>query len=200
MLVQRIQQQFFASADLKSQAAQTLAPVIAQAVDVLAGAIANGNKILICGNGGSAADSQHLAAELVGRFERERPELAALALTTDTSILTAVSNDYGFDQVFAKQVRALGLPGDVLVAFSTSGNSPSIVEAVAAAQARDLTVVALTGRSGGRVAKLLREQDVHIAVPHDRTARIQEVHLLTVHCLCDGIDWNLMGEPEDSPD
>ncbi len=200
MLVQRIQQQFFDSADLKSQAAEMLAPVIARAVDVLAGAIANGNKILICGNGGSAADSQHLAAELVGRFERERPELAALALTTDTSILTAVSNDYGFDQVFAKQVRALGLPGDVLVVFSTSGNSASIVEAVAAAQARDLTVVALTGRSGGRVAKLLREQDVHIAVPHDRTARIQEVHLLTVHCLCDGIDWNLMGEPDDSPD
>lgn len=200
MLVQRIQQQFFDSAELKSQAAEVLAPAIARAADVLAAAIANGNKILICGNGGSAADSQHLAAELVGRFERERPELAALALTTDTSILTAVGNDYGFDQVFAKQVRALGLPGDVLVAFSTSGNSPSVVEAVAAAQARELTVVALTGRSGGRVAKLLREQDVHIAVPHDRTARIQEVHLLAVHCLCDGIDWNLMGEPVDAPD
>lgn len=196
MLSQRIQQQFFDSADLKYQAAEVLTPVIARAVEVMAAAISNGGKILACGNGGSAADSQHLAAELVGRFERERPELAAIALTTDTSILTAVGNDYGYDHVFSRQVRALGLPGDVLLAFSTSGNSPSIVEAVRAAQARDLTVIALTGRSGGRVGGLLREQDVHIAVPHDRTARIQEVHLLTVHCLCDGIDWNLMGEPD----
>lgn len=169
---------------------------IARAVDVLATAVSNGHKILICGNGGSAADSQHLAAELVGRFERERPELAAIALTTDTSTLTAVANDYGFDHVFAKQVRALGLPGDVLVAFSTSGNSSSIVEAVRAAQLREMTVVALTGRTGGRVAGLLREIDVHIAVPNDRTARIQEVHLLALHCLCDGLDWALMGEPE----
>jgi D-sedoheptulose 7-phosphate isomerase len=169
---------------------------IARAVDVLATAVSNGHKILICGNGGSAADSQHLAAELVGRFERERPELAAIALTTDTSTLTAVANDYGFDHVFSKQVRALGLPGDVLVAFSTSGNSSSIVEAVRAAQAREMSVLALTGRTGGRVAGLLRDVDVHIAVPNDRTARIQEVHLLSLHCLCDGLDWVLMGEPE----
>ncbi|OIQ75228.1 phosphoheptose isomerase [mine drainage metagenome] len=196
MLEQRIQQHFFDSADLKYQAAESLAGPIARAIDLLSAAISNGNKILICGNGGSAADSQHLAAELIGRFERERPELAAIALTTDTSTLTALANDYGFDHVFAKQVRALGLPGDVLVAFSTSGNSNSIVEAVRAAQARDLNVLALTGRSGGRVATLLREQDVHIAVPNDRTARIQEVHLLTLHCLCDGLDWVLMGEPE----
>jgi D-sedoheptulose 7-phosphate isomerase len=196
MLEQRIQQQFFDSADLKYQAAESLAGPIARGVDLLCTAISGGNKVLICGNGGSAADSQHFAAELIGRFERERPELAAIALTTDTSILTALANDYGYDHVFAKQVRALGLPGDVLVAFSTSGNSASIVEAVRAAQARDLTVLALTGRSGGRVATLLREQDVHIAVPHDRTARIQEVHLLALHCLCDGLDWSLMGEPE----
>ena len=196
MLEQRIQQHFFDSADLKYQAAESLAGPIARAIDLLSAAISNGNKILICGNGGSAADSQHLAAELIGRFERERPELAAIALTTDTSTLTALANDYGFDHVFAKQVRALGLPGDVLVAFSTSGNSNSIVEAVRAAQGRDLNVLALTGRSGGRVATLLREQDVHIAVPNDRTARIQEVHLLTLHCLCDGLDWVLMGEPE----
>ncbi|MGE0071828.1 MAG: phosphoheptose isomerase [Thiomonas sp.] len=199
MLEQRIQKQFFDSADLKYQAAELLAAPIARAVDVLAAAISNGHKILICGNGGSAADSQHLAAELVGRFERERPELAAIALTTDTSILTAVANDYGFDHVFAKQVRALGLPGDVLVALSTSGNSASIVEAVRAAQERDMTVLALTGRSGGRLAGLLREVDVHLAVPHERTARIQEVHLLTLHCLCDGLDWVLMGEPESMP-
>ncbi len=196
MLEQRIQQHFFDSADLKYQAAEVLTGPIARAVDVLATAVSNGHKILICGNGGSAADSQHLAAELVGRFERERPELAAIALTTDTSTLTAVANDYGFDHVFAKQVRALGLPGDVLVAFSTSGNSSSIVEAVRAAQLREMTVVALTGRTGGRVAGLLRETDVHIAVPNDRTARIQEVHLLALHCLCDGLDWALMGEPE----
>ena len=196
MLEQRIQQHFFDSADLKYQAAESLAGPIARAIDLLSAAISNGNKILICGNGGSAADSQHLAAELIGRFERERPELAAIALTTDTSTLTALANDYGFDHVFAKQVRALGLPGDVLVAFSTSGNSNSIVEAVRAAQGRDLNVLALTGRSGGRVATLLREQDVHVAVPNDRTARIQEVHLLTLHCLCDGLDWVLMGEPE----
>lgn len=196
MLEQRIQQHFFDSADLKYQAAEVLTGPIARGVDVLAIAVSNGHKILICGNGGSAADSQHLAAELVGRFERERPELAAIALTTDTSTLTAVANDYGFDHVFAKQVRALGLPGDVLVAFSTSGNSSSIVEAVRAAQLREMTVVALTGRTGGRVAGLLRETDVHIAVPNDRTARIQEVHLLALHCLCDGLDWALMGEPE----
>ena len=196
MLEQRIQQHFFDSADLKYQAAESLAGPIARAIDLLSAAISNGNKILICGNGGSAADSQHFAAELIGRFERERPELAAVALTTDTSTLTALANDYGYDHVFAKQVRALGLPGDVLVAFSTSGNSGSIVEAVRAAQARDLNVLALTGRTGGRVATLLREQDVHIAVPSDRTARIQEVHLLALHCLCDGLDWSLMGEPE----
>ena len=196
MLEQRIQKHFFDSADLKYQAADQLAGPIARAVELLAAAVSNGHKILICGNGGSAADSQHLAAELVGRFERERPELAAIALTTDTSTLTAVANDYGFDHVFSKQVRALGLPGDVLVAFSTSGNSASIVEAVRSAQARDMAVLALTGRTGGRLAQLLREGDVHIAVPNDRTARIQEVHLLALHCLCDGLDWALMGDPQ----
>jgi D-sedoheptulose 7-phosphate isomerase len=199
MLEQRITQHFFDSADLKYQAAEVLAAPIARAVELLAAAVSNGHKILICGNGGSAADSQHLAAELVGRFERERPELAAVALTTDSSILTAVSNDYGYDHVFAKQVRALGLPGDVLVALSTSGNSASVVEAVRAAQEREMSVIALTGRSGGRLAGLLREVDVLIAVPNDRTARIQEVHLLTLHCLCDGLDWVLMGDPESSP-
>lgn len=199
MLEQRITQHFFDSADLKYQAAEVLAAPIARAVELLAIAVSNGHKILICGNGGSAADSQHLAAELVGRFERERPELAAVALTTDTSILTAVSNDYGYDHVFAKQVRALGLPGDVLVALSTSGHSASVVEAVRAAQEREMSVIALTGRSGGRLTGLLREDDVLIAVPNDRTARIQEVHLLTLHCLCDGLDWVLMGEPESSP-
>jgi D-sedoheptulose 7-phosphate isomerase len=198
MLEARIHQHFVASADLKYQAADTLAAPIAAAVEMLVAAITNGNKILICGNGGSAADAQHFAAELVGRFEAERPELAALALSTDSSILTAVGNDYGFEQIFAKQVRALGAPGDVLVAISTSGNSANVLQAVASAHERDLSVVALTGKAGGKLAALLRETDVHICVPADRTARIQEVHLLVVHCLCDGVDHLLLGAGGDS--
>ena len=156
--------------------------------------LAAGKKLMLCGNGGSAADSQHLAAELIGRFERERPELAAIALTTDSSILTAIANDYAFEQVFAKQVRGLGREGDVLVAISTSGNSPSVLAAAQAARERGLAIVALTGRGGGQLGEMLGEGDVHLCVPHERTARIQEVHLLIVHCLCDGIDLSLMGE------
>ena len=198
MLEQRIQRQFQESAQLKQQAGALLAEPLAQAVACMANAVSNGGKILACGNGGSAADAQHLAAELVGRFERERPELAAIALTTDTSILTAIANDYGFEQVFARQVRALGQPGDVLVAISTSGNSPSVVEAVRAAQERDMLVVGMTGKGGGQMTALLRDVDVHLCVPHDRTARIQEVHLLMLHCICDGVDWTLMGDQEDT--
>ena len=149
---------------------------------------------MACGNGGSAADSQHFAAELLNRFEKERPPLGAVALTTGTSTLTSIANDYAFDQVFAKQVRALGQPNDVLLAISTSGNSPNVVEAIHAAHERELRVVALTGRDGGAVGPLLNETDVHICVPSDRTARIQEVHLLVLHCLCDGIDCMLLGE------
>ncbi|MDE2121581.1 MAG: SIS domain-containing protein, partial [Betaproteobacteria bacterium] len=135
---------------------------------------------------------------LVGRFERERPELAAVALSTDSSILTAVGNDYGFDQVFARQVRALGQPGDVLLAISTSGSSGNVIEAVRAAQERDMLIVALSGKGGGKLSALLSDVDVHLCVPHDRTARIQEVHLLMLHCICDGVDWTLMGNPEES--
>ena len=158
----------------------------------------SGGKVLACGNGGSAADAQHFAAEFVGRFERERPELGAIALTTDSSILTAVGNDYDFNQIFSKQVRALGQAGDVLLAISTSGNSANVLAAVEAAHEREMTVVALTGRGGGRMAQALRETDVHICVPHERTARIQEVHLLTIHCLCDGVDAQLLGDQEPS--
>ena len=147
-----------------------------------------------CGNGGSAADAQHFAAEFVGRFERERPELGAIALTTDSSILTAIANDYSYDQVFGKQVRALGQSGDVLLAITTSGNSANVLLAIEAAHERDMTVVALTGRGGGKMNQALRETDVHICVPHERTARIQEVHLLTIHCICDGVDIQLLGE------
>ena len=196
MLEQRIQQQFFDSADLKYQSAEALAKPIAEAVTTLLGCITAGGKVLVCGNGGSASDAQHFAAEFVGRFERERPGLAAIALTTDTSILTAVGNDYDFSQVFAKQVQALGAPGDVLIAISTSGNSANVLAAVDAARAKDMTVIALTGRGGGKLREKLNDTDVHVCVPHDRTARIQEVHLLVVHCLCDAVDLQLLGEQD----
>ncbi len=198
MLESRIRQQFEESAQLKLRAAELLAEPLAQAIGAIANALSNGGKILACGNGGSAADAQHFSAELVGRFERERPELAAVALSTDSSILTAVSNDYGFEQVFARQVRALGQPGDVLLAISTSGSSPNVIEAVRAAQERDMLVVALSGKGGGKLSALLSDVDVHLCVPHDRTARIQEVHLLLLHCICDGVDWTLLGNPEES--
>ncbi len=196
MVQQRIQQQFFDSADLKYAAAEPLSKSIAEAVDALIGCITAGGKVMACGNGGSAADAQHFAAELVGRFERERPGLAAIALTTDTSILTAIGNDYDFAAIYSKQVQALGQPGDVLIAISTSGNSANVLAAIEAAHAREMTVVALTGRTGGRLRALLSDTDVLIAVPHDRTARIQEVHLLSLHCLCDAIDFQLLGEQE----
>ena len=196
MLEQRIEQQFIDSADLKYQSAQTLSKPIAAAVGALLMCVTGGGKVMACGNGGSAADAQHFAAEFVGRFERERPELGAIALSTDSSIITAIANDYNFDQIFSKQVRAWGQPGDVLLAISTSGNSRNVLAAIEAAHERDLIVVALTGKGGGKITQLLRETDVHICVPHDRTARIQEVHLLVLHCLCDGVDSQLLGEQE----
>ncbi|MGD9834345.1 MAG: phosphoheptose isomerase [Piscinibacter sp.] len=198
MLEQRIQQQFFDSADLKYAAAEILAKPIADAVNAVVGCITAGGKVLACGNGGSASDAQHFAAEFVGRFERERPGLAAIALTTDTSILTAVGNDYDFNSIFSKQVQALGSPGDVLLAITTSGNSANVLAAVDAAKAKDMTVIALTGRGGGRMRERLGETDVHICVPHERTARIQEVHILVLHCLCDAVDLQLLGEQENT--
>jgi D-sedoheptulose 7-phosphate isomerase len=196
MLEQRIEQQFIDSADLKYQAAQVLSKPIAAAVQALLACVTSGGKVLACGNGGSAADAQHFAAEFVGRFERERPELGAIALTTDSSILTAIANDYDFNQIYVKQVRALGQPGDVLLAISTSGNSANILAAIEAAHEREMTIVAMTGKGGGKIGMALRDTDVHICVPHDRTARIQEVHLLVLHCLCDGVDTQLLGEQE----
>lgn len=196
MLEQQIQQHFIDSADLKYQAAQALSKPIAEAVQAILACVTSGGKVLACGNGGSAADAQHFAAEFVGRFERERPELGAIALTTDSSILTAIANDYAFEMVFARQVRALGQAGDVLLAISTSGNSRNVMAAIAAAHEREMTVVALTGHGGGAMAAALKETDVHICVPHDRTARIQEVHILALHCICDGVDTQLLGEQE----
>ena len=196
MLEQRIQQQFFDSADLKYAAAEVLSRPVAEAVSALVGCITGGGKVLACGNGGSASDAQHFAAEFIGRFERERPGLAAIALTTDSSIITAIGNDYAFDAIFSKQVQALGAPGDVLIAISTSGNSANVVAAVQAAHAKEMTVIALTGRGGGKIRELLLDTDVHICVPHERTARIQEVHILVLHCLCDAVDNQLLGEQE----
>jgi D-sedoheptulose 7-phosphate isomerase len=198
MIEQRIEQHFIDSADLKYQAAQVLTKPIAQAIQAILASVTSGGKVLACGNGGSAADAQHFAAEFVGRFERERPELAAIALTTDTSIITAIANDYNFNVIFSRQVRALGQSGDVLLAITTSGNSANVLAAVEAAHERDMVVVAMTGRGGGKMNQALRDTDIHICVPHDRTARVQEVHLLTLHCICDGVDAQLMGDQENS--
>ncbi len=196
MLEQRIQQHFIDSADLKYQAAPLLSRPIADAVQALLTCVTSGGKVLACGNGGSAADAQHFAAEFVGRYERERPELAAISLATDSSILTAVANDYGFNVIFSRQVRALGQAGDVLLAISTSGNSANVLAAIEAAHERDMVVIGLSGRGGGKMVQALRDTDVHICVPHERTARVQEVHLLTLHCLCDAVDSLLLGDLE----
>ena len=195
-LIERISQHFRDSAQTKLDAMELLAAPISDAVQTMVACLVNDGKILACGNGGSAGDAQHFAAELVGRFEAERQELAAIALTTDSSILTAVANDYAFDVVFAKQVRALGRAGDVLLAISTSGNSANVIKAIEAAHDNDMSVVALTGKGGGRIGQMLREGDIHLCVPAERTARIQETHLLAIHCLCDGIDCLLLGVEE----
>ena len=180
--------------ELRRRMAETLPAPIARAGEALAHALRSGKKALSCGNGGSAADAQHFAAELVGRFERERPGLPAVALTTDSSALTAIANDYDYDRVFSKQVEALGNEGDVLLAISTSGNSKNVIEAMKAAQARKLAVIALTGRDGGAMGRMCGPRDFHINVAHPRTMRVQEVHLLVVHCLCEVVDNVIYGE------
>ncbi|HUL41268.1 MAG TPA: phosphoheptose isomerase [Burkholderiales bacterium] len=192
-LIARISGHFSDSAHLKLQAMDALAVPIAGAAERMTQCLMRDGKILSCGNGGSAADSQHFAAEMLNRFEMERPGLAAIALTTDTSTLTSIANDYTYDQVFSKQVLALGQANDMLLAITTSGNSRNILEAVRAAHERQMGVVALTGKSGGQLADILASEDIHICVPANSTARIQEVHLLTLHCLCDAIDCLLLG-------
>ncbi len=192
-LISRISENFSESAHLKLQSMDTLARPIAEAAELMVHALKRDGKILSCGNGGSAADSQHFSAELLNRFEIERPALAGIALTTDSSTLTSSANDYDYEQVFSKQVRGLGHAQDVLLAITTSGNSRNIVAAIAAAHECDMRVVALTGRDGGKVGTMLTGNDVHICVPANSTARIQEVHLLALHCICDAIDCLLLG-------
>jgi D-sedoheptulose 7-phosphate isomerase len=191
---ERVTQLFNDSIATKQAALKTLVPAIVSAGKLMAEALKQEHKIMSCGNGGSAADSQHFSAELLNRFERERPGLAGIALTTDTSTLTSIANDYEYNDIFAKQVRALGRKGDVLLAISTSGNSPNVMRAIDAAHEKGVHVVALTGRDGGKMAPQLKSPDVEIRVPAQVTARIQEVHLLALHCLCDLIDQHLFGE------
>jgi D-sedoheptulose 7-phosphate isomerase len=192
-LLARVAAHFAESVKLKQQAAEILGEPIAKAGRILAESLKSGGKVMACGNGGSAADAQHFAAELVNRFEAERPPLAGVALTTDSSNLTSIANDYAWEQVFSKQVRAIGRRGDVLLAISTSGNSKNVLEALAVAHDIGVGVIALTGNGGGKMNGLLKADDVHICVPHKQTARIQEVHLLVLHCLCDAIDFQLFG-------
>jgi D-sedoheptulose 7-phosphate isomerase len=190
---ERVRSHFSASAAIKLDSADALAPVITRAGRLIVRCLLANGKVLACGNGGSAGDAQHFSAEMLNRFEMERPGLPAIALSTDTSTLTSIANDYGYDQVFSKQIRALGQPGDVLLAITTSGNSPNIAGAVAAAHERNMAVIALSGRDGGAIAPMLAGHDIEIRVPADSTARIQEVHLLAIHCLCDLIDRDLLG-------
>lgn len=193
-LISRIALHFEDSVRAQQAASEALAVPILEATELMVRSLLANGKILACGNGGSAADAQHFASELVSHFERERPELAALALSADMAVLSAVANDYAWEQVFAKQIRAIGQAGDVLLAISTSGNSANVLAAVEAAHERDMRVIALTGNGGGKLAAMLADGDALICVPHDRTARIQEIHILVIHCICDGIDCLLMGE------
>ena len=190
----RISQNFIESIEEKKKAQSALVASIAEAIQTMVTSLQSGNKILACGNGGSAADAQHFSAELLNRFERERHPLAALALTTDTSTLTSIGNDYDFAQIFSKQIKGLGQEGDVLLAISTSGNSANIIDAVNVAQEKKMRVIGLTGGSGGALSATLRPEDTLISVPSKKTARIQEVHLLCLHCFCDGIDAVLLGD------
>jgi D-sedoheptulose 7-phosphate isomerase len=193
-LTAHLRKHFEEGIELRTRLAQTLPGQIAAAGEALAASLKSGRKVLACGNGGSAADSQHFAAELVGRFERERPGLAGIALTTDTSALTAIANDYDFERVFSKQVEALGNAGDFLLAISTSGSSRNVIAAIRAAHAKDMRVIALTGRDGGEMGRMLRAGDFHLHVAHPRTTRVQEVHLLVIHCLCEVVDNVVFGE------
>lgn len=192
--IQRVSENFDESIQLKIESRDLLAPSIAASAEIMTHCLLNEGKILSCGNGGSAADAQHFSSEMMNRFEMERPGLPAIALTTDSSILTSIANDYQFADIFSKQIRALGQPGDILLGISTSGDSHNIVHAIDAAHDRGMRVVALTGREGGKIADLIQESDIEIRVPSWSTARIQEVHLMIIHCICDLIDRRLLGQ------
>lgn len=188
----RASQHFLDSIAVKQEAEKILPEQIARGIVAMTDCLRAGGKVMACGNGGSAADAQHFAAELIGRFERERQELAAIALTTDTSILTAVGNDYSYDEIFSKQVRGLGKKGDILIGISTSGNSKNVVKAIEVAKKMGIKIIALTGNGGGKIASLLDVDDIHLCAPSTRTARIQETHLVLLHALCDGVDHLLL--------
>ena len=187
-LRKRTSQHFLDSIAVKQEAEKVLPESVARGILAMVECLRAGGKVMACGNGGSAADAQHFAAELIGRFEREREELAAIALTTDTSILTAIGNDYSYDEIFSKQVRGLGKKGDILLGISTSGNSKNVVKAIEAAKKMGIKIIAFTGNGGGKIATLLDKDDIHLCVPSTRTARIQETHLVLLHGLCDGVD------------
>ena len=197
MLEQRIEQHFIDSADLKYQSAQVLSKPIAAAVQALMVCVTSGGKVLACGNGGSGTVAQSFAAGFVGGFERDRPELAAIALATDSATLTAIANGHAFSSVFSRQVRALGGSGDVLLAISADGNCANLLDAIQAAHEREMVVIGLTGHGGGRMAQALGDTDVHVCVPHDRPARVLEVQMLALHCMCDAVDTQLLGEQEE---
>lgn len=196
MLLQRIQQQFIDSADLKYQSAPTLAPLVEAAVTALLAGLTGGGKVLTCGNGAEAALAQQFASQILGRHERDRPGLAAFTLAANAAVITGIANDFDGRQVFARQVHALGQAGDVLLVLSLDGQAGNLVAAIEAAHERDMTVVALTGARGGRMASLLRDTDVHVCVPHDQPSRVLELHLLVLHCLADGLDAQLLGLPD----
>jgi phosphoheptose isomerase len=196
MSTERIRALFADSMETKAQAAEVLPESIAAAGQRMVDSLLNGGKVLSCGNGGSAGDAQHFSSELLNRFERERPSLPAVALTTDSSTLTSVANDYSYNEIYSKQIRALGSAGDILLAISTSGNSGNIIQGIQAGHDRDMVILALTGRDGGKIAPLLSGDDVELRVPAESTARIQEVHLVLIHALCDYIDRQLFGEGE----
>lgn len=193
-LLERVQQNFEDSLATKLAAMDELPGLITEASQMMTNALINGHKVLSCGNGGSAGDAQHFSSEMLNRYEMERPSLPAIALTTDTSTLTSIANDYSYDMVFSKQIHALGMQGDILLAISTSGNSDNVVRAIEAAHEREMKVVALTGKTGGEMATALNADDLELRVPAESTARIQETHLLLIHCLCDLIDHQLLGQ------
>ncbi len=197
-IIDRIRNSFSDSIQTKINAADSILPNVGVACDIVVQALLNGNKILSCGNGGSACDALHFSSEMLNRFKHERPSLPAIALTADIAAITSIANDYSYNEIFAKQIRGLGQRGDVLLAISTSGNSPSVLQAIKAAHDREMSVIALTGYDGGKIPALLSEHDIEVRVPANETARIQETHLLVIHCICDIVDYQLFGQEVNS--